>query len=280
MDSKPPALEDMNSHANDDIDEAISTYNHYLPRKSAPPGDVFEVELPFGNEIPIDSCNQRKYADLVLVVVDTGRQEDVQNFYGHKHVLAHRCTYFQYRLDKEDVSNEMVVGGVRACIFRPIFWYLYTNKYELPQIELVFEVIRAARLFQLWDLVNLVFGQVGDLLTTSNILRIFQDGFGNNCPEVLFVCTEFVINNFQELEAGENGEWEDQWTGQINEALKPETVGVILEMAIKVGWKDVISFCTDYIVINFKTVASNVNNLRAISKEVLVDINVQYAKSI
>ena len=144
----------------------------------------------------------------------------------------------------------------------------------------MFEVIQAARGFELWDLVDLVFGQVGGLLTTSNIAGIFQNGFDNDCPEVVSVCTEFIINNFQEVGAGENGDEDEYWTGQIDETLTPETVGGVLVKAINVGWNGLIKCCKDYIVTNFKTVASDVNNLRALTIEDLLALNVQLAKSL
>ena len=70
---------------------------------------------------------------------------------------------------------------------------------------------KTAREYGLTDLVDLVFGQVGGLLTTSNIFEIFHTACHRKCPEVVQVGPEFVINNFQELVTVDNGAWQDHW---------------------------------------------------------------------
>jgi hypothetical protein len=241
--------------------------------------EVEEIQVAFGDQLLLDSYNNIKYADITLIVLDTGKVGDTGEFYAHQHVIAQRCTYFANRLEVEK-KNRMVITGVRKCVFRLILLYLYSNHFELPEVKMALEIVDAATEYGLMKLAVMVFVEVRRLLTTSNVAGVHQMACDQASQTLKELCIEFVVQNFRVMVQMENTGTMKYWLTQVKDTMKPDSVGRVYRKASDVGWASVKTICFKYIVKNFKAVASDGSNLKLIDMDDLIAINEEYAKGL
>nr|XP_026692475.1 kelch-like protein 2 isoform X2 [Ciona intestinalis] len=137
--------------------------------------------------------NQR-YCDVTLVVED-------QSFLAHQAILAASSKYFDtmfYSQMREQFKNKIQIKEVTKAAMTQVINFIYTNQVSLSS-DNFYEVLHAASLMQLEDLLELIIKYLHGAITPKSCLHYRQIGKLYSLHDLVAKCDECIQENFDEV---------------------------------------------------------------------------------
>nr|XP_026695281.1 kelch-like protein 12 isoform X2 [Ciona intestinalis] len=142
--------------------------------------------------------NNREYCDVTLVA-------EGQKFPAHRAILAASSKYFHTMFSsqmKEKFEKEIRIKEVTKVAMKQVIAFIYTNKVLLSE-ENIDEVLHAASLMQVQDLLALVIQYLSDEISPMNCLHYRQLGILYSLNDLISECDRCIWENFDEVSAQE-----------------------------------------------------------------------------
>ena len=125
--------------------------------------------------------------------------DDATEIHAHRLILSHRSTFFQTLLDNEArSSNQLSYGNSRQplrvrikdierAVFMEIIRYIYCGHVEITSSKLI-DVIKIAKIYQMHELVNMLWPVVVDALDVENVCDILRMANSSGLTDVTEHC--------------------------------------------------------------------------------------------
>ena len=125
--------------------------------------------------------------------------DDATEIHAHRLILSHRSTFFQTLLDNEArSSNQLNYGNSRQplrvrikdierAVFMEIIRYIYCGHVEITSSKLI-DVIKIAKIYQMHELVNMLWPVVVDALDVENVCDILRMANSSGLTDVTEHC--------------------------------------------------------------------------------------------
>ncbi|XP_078491620.1 kelch-like protein 2 [Ciona intestinalis] len=135
-----------------------------------------------------------RYCDVTLVVED-------QTFPAHRAILAASSKYFDrmfYSQMSEQFNNKIQIKEVTKAAMTQVINFIYTNQVSLSN-DNFYEVLHAASLMQLEDLLELIIKYLQGAIGPKNCLHYRQIGKLYSLHDLVAKCNECIEENFDEI---------------------------------------------------------------------------------
>ncbi|XP_078492596.1 kelch-like protein 12 isoform X2 [Ciona intestinalis] len=142
--------------------------------------------------------NNTDYCDVTLVA-------EGQKFPAHRAILAASSKYFHTMFSsqmKEKFEKEIKIKEVTKFAMKQVIAFIYTNKVLLSE-ENIDEVLHAASLMQVQDLLALVIQYLSDEISPMNCLHYRQLGILYSLNALVSECDRCIWKNFDQVSAQE-----------------------------------------------------------------------------
>uniref|UniRef100_F6VE11 Kelch-like protein 12 n=2 Tax=Ciona intestinalis TaxID=7719 RepID=F6VE11_CIOIN len=142
--------------------------------------------------------NSGDYCDVTLVA-------EGQKFPAHRAILAASSKYFDTMFKsqmKEKFEKEIKIKEVAKIAMEQVIAFIYTNKVLLSE-ENIDEVLHAALLMQVQDLLALVIKYLSDEISPMNCLHYHQLGKLYSLSDLVSECDPCIRNNFDQVSSKE-----------------------------------------------------------------------------
>ena len=109
----------------------------------------------------------------------------------HKVILVARSPFFAAALAVKKSLKELEMKDIKLEVLRAVVFYMYTD--EVPSLtDLTYELINAAKTFQMVDLYNKCMNQVLEIVSVDNALELRLIAEEYNCVELKKVLNHFI----------------------------------------------------------------------------------------
>nr|XP_026694552.1 kelch-like protein 12 isoform X2 [Ciona intestinalis] len=145
--------------------------------------------------------------DMLSKQQDSGRYCDVtlvaegHNFPAHRAILAASSKYFDTMFNsqmKEEFEKVIEIKEVTKLAMEKVITFIYTNKFFFSD-ESINEVLYAASLMQVQDLLALVIQYLSDEISPMNCLHYRQLGKLYSLNDLVLECDRYICDNFDQV---------------------------------------------------------------------------------
>ncbi|XP_078490546.1 kelch-like protein 2 [Ciona intestinalis] len=152
----------------------------------------------FVMDMLVKQRNNTDYCDVTLVA-------EGQKFPAHRAILAASSKYFHTMFSsqmKEKFEKEIRIKEVTKIAMKQVINFIYTNKVLLSE-ENIDEVLHAASLMQVQDLLALVIQYLSDEISPINCLHYRQLGILYSLNDLVWECDWCIWENFDQVSTQE-----------------------------------------------------------------------------
>ncbi|XP_078492563.1 kelch-like protein 12 isoform X2 [Ciona intestinalis] len=159
---------------------------------------ICDGHLDFIMDMLVKQRNNREYCDVTLVA-------EGHKFPAHRAILAASSKYFHTMFSsqmKEKFEKEIKIKEVAKIAMEQVITFIYTNKVLLSE-ENIDEVLHAASLMQVQDLLALVIQYLSDEISPMNCLHYRQLGVLYSLNDLVSECDRCIWENFDQVSTQE-----------------------------------------------------------------------------